>query len=99
MPGSQIGLGLRIEHPVGIVIGIKVKIGENCTIAGNCTVGEKYIDQRSLGEYPVIGDNVSIGTGSIILGNINVENNVTIGANSLVLKDVSFGQTVTGVFK
>ena len=99
MPQSQIGSGLRIEHPVGIVIGLKVIIGKNCTIAGNCTIGEKYIDQRAVGEYPVIGNNVSLGANSTLLGKIVIGDNVTVGANSLVLKDVTSGKTVTGVYK
>ena len=49
--------------------------------------------------HPNIGNNVLIGAGAKVLGNINVGDNVKIGANATVLKDVLNGKTVTGIYK
>jgi serine O-acetyltransferase len=97
-PGFQAGKGLRIEHPVGIVIGSKVIIGENCTVSQGVTIGEKYIDHRSSGQYPVLGNHISIGVNTIILGKITIGNNVSTGANSLILTNVPPNTTVVGVY-
>jgi serine O-acetyltransferase len=52
-----------------------------------------------LGQYPQIGNNVVIGAGAIILGNICIGANSTIGASSLVLSDVPANSTIFGVWK
>jgi len=97
--GCEIGPGLRIEHPVGIVIGTGVTIGKNATILQGVTIGERYVDERSDGLYPSIGDNVVIGVQSVILGGIKIGHNVTLGANSLVLGDVLSNRTIVGFNK
>jgi serine O-acetyltransferase len=98
-PSSEIGPGLKIEHPVGIVIGQKVYIGKNFTISQGCTIGEKYIDNRSDGNYPQIGSEVTIGANTTIIGKIKIGNHVTMGANSLILSDVPDNVTVFGIYK
>lgn len=95
--GNVIGPGLRIEHPVGIVIGGGSIIGRNATILQGVTIGEKYVDVRSNGRYPTIGDNVAIGAHSAVLGGIHIGNNVTLGAHSLVLRDVEDNCLVVGL--
>ena len=95
--GHRIGPGLRIEHPVGIVIGGGVVIGKNATILQGVTIGEKYVDQRSDGKYPFIGDNVVIGVNSVILGGIRIGSDVAFGANSLVLADVEDNISIFGI--
>jgi len=97
--GCRIGSGLRIEHPVGIVIGSGVRIGNNFTCIQNVTIGEKYIDSRANGLYPIVGNNVSVGAGSAIIGDISIGDNVTIGAHSLILKNIHKNQTVVGIFR
>lgn len=82
-PKAQIGPGLIIYHPFGIVIGPFCRIGSNFVIRQNCTVGQKNM----LGDAPTIGDNVEMGAHSIILGAICVGNNVVIGANSMLISD------------
>jgi serine O-acetyltransferase len=98
-PGSVIGQGLRIEHPVGIVLGASVRIGMNCTIMHNLTIGERYVDARSTGANPTIGDNVIIGIGAIILGYIRIGNNCKILSGSTVLANVADGVSVHGLIK
>ena len=95
--GNSIGGGLRIEHPVGIVIGGGVIIGKNAIILQGVTIGEKYVDSRSDGSYPCIGDNVVIGVNTVLLGNIRIGNNVIFGANSLVLRDVEDNSLILGL--
>ena len=97
--GCEIGSGLRIEHPVGIVIGAGVTIGKNATILQGVTIGERYVDERSDGLYPSIGDNVVVGVHTVILGGIKIGHNVTFGANSLVLGDVLSNRTIVGLNK
>jgi serine O-acetyltransferase len=100
VPGAQIGAGLRIEHPHGIVIGGKVSIGKNFTILQNVTLGTRYIDEDNYNDlFPVIGDNVFIGCNSSVLGGVVVKNKSVIGAHSLVLKDVDEESRVYGLHK
>ena len=72
----------------GIVIAAGAIIGENCFISHQVTIG------RSRGGAPVIGDNVYIGPGAKIFGDIKVGNNVRIGANAVVFQDIPDNATV-----
>lgn len=94
-PGARIGKGFFIDHGMGIVIGGTAEIGKNCIMFHNVTLGGtgKHSGKR----HPTIGDNVIIGTGSILLGPINVGNNVKIGADSTIInRDVPSNCTVVG---
>lgn len=100
VPGAQIGPGLRIEHPNGIVIGGKVRIGKNFTILQNVTLGTRHVDSANYDDkFPMIGDDVIIGCNSSVLGGVLVKNKSVIGAHSLVLKDVEEGSKVFGLHK
>lgn len=66
----------------GIFISRYARIGENCRIYQNVTIGE--VNR----EAPVIGDNCLIGAGAVIIGNIRIGDNVCIGAGAVVGKDV-----------
>lgn len=91
---AVIGSGLVIPHPVGIVIGCRTIIGNNAIIENNVTCGLKNFDKEF---NPNIGDNVIIGTGSKILGDVTIGNNVVIGANSVVINNVADNETVAGI--
>ena len=67
-------------------------VGNNCTIAQNVTIGRNFGDKN----VPVIGDDVYIGTGSVIFGDITIGNNVIVGANSVVNKSIPDNCTVVG---
>lgn len=100
LPGAVIGYGMRIDHPVGIVIGAGAKIGSGCTILQNTTIGTRYVNSSTYNnEFPVIGDNVTIGAGAVILGGVKLGDGCTIGANSVILADVPERSTVFGVHK
>ena len=100
LPGAIIGSGLRIEHPVGIVIGARSVIGRNCTILQNVTIGTRQVKAEVYDDnFPVIGDNVTIGCNSTVLGGISIQDDATIGAHTLVLADVPTGATITGLHR
>ncbi|MCH5153365.1 MAG: serine O-acetyltransferase [Clostridiales bacterium] len=94
-PAAQIGKNLFIDHGMGVVIGETAVVGDNCTIYQGVTLGGTGKDHNK--RHPTIGDNVVVGAGAKVLGNISVGNNVKIGANSVVLKDVPNDCTVVGV--
>lgn len=79
---------------MGVVIHSKSIIGENCTICQQVTIGGG--NSRFPG-VPVIGNNVYIAKGSIVMGGITIGNNVTIGANAVVTKPVPDNAIVAGV--
>lgn len=72
----------------GIFVAHSAKIGHNCTILQNVTIGS------SKKKAPIIGDNCVIGAGAVIVGGIKIGNNCNIGANVTVFKDVPDNTTV-----
>lgn len=90
--GTEIGGGLLIPHPNGIVINTRVCIGPNCLIFQQVTIG------IGRGQAPpTLGGHVDIGAGAKILGGITIGDHAIIGANSVVLQDVPTGATVAGI--
>lgn len=87
--------GVIFHHTPGIVIGHQVVMGENCEVFQNVTIGSnrKEVDGRFM---PIIGDNVTIGAGAVVVGAITIGNNVQIGANSYVDRDVPDNVLVAG---
>ena len=85
-PGAKIGKNLFIDHGHGVVVGETAVIGDNCTIYQNATLGGTGKEHNK--RHPTLLDNVVVGAGAKILGNITIGNNVKVGANSVVLKDV-----------
>lgn len=78
----------------GIFISKKAKIGENCTIYQQVTIGSNYVKGSKGYGFPTIGNNVLIGVGAKIIGNVIIGNNVRIGANAVVTKNVPDNSTV-----
>ena len=87
---ANIGPAFCIRHVFSTTFGANVIIGSNFTIVHNVTIAGKS------GKYPVIGDNVYLGTGCCVLGGITIGNNVIIGANAVVTKDVPDNAVVVG---
>jgi serine O-acetyltransferase len=87
----QIGGGLLIPHPNGIVIHPAAVIGPNCLIFQQVTIGDAG------GGLPRLGGHIDIGAGAKILGAIQVGDHARIGANAVVIKDVAAGTTVGGI--
>jgi serine O-acetyltransferase len=94
-PGAIIGDGFFIDHGMGVVIGETAVIGDNVTVYQGVTLGGTG-KERGKG-HPTIGNNVVVGTGAKVLGNINIGDNAYIGANAVVIKDVPPNSTVVGV--
>jgi len=94
-PGAQIGRGLFIDHGMGVVIGETSIIGDNVLLYQGVTLGGTGLEKGK--RHPTIGNNVVIGTGAKVLGNITVGDNSYIGANAVVIKDVPANSTVVGV--
>ena len=94
-PGATLGQGLFIDHGMGVVIGETAIIGNNCLIYQGVTLGGtgKETGKR----HPTLGNNVVVGTGAKVLGNLQIGANVRIGAGSVVLRDVPSDCTVVGV--
>lgn len=94
IPSSSI-LGHNVKFPhyaLGVVIHPRSIIGNNVTIYQHVTIGSR----NGIGA-PIIGNNVVIGAGAIIIGDIKIGDNVKIGANSVVLKSVPDNCTVVGI--
>jgi serine O-acetyltransferase len=89
----QLGGGLLIPHPNGIVIHPDAKIGVNCLIFQQVTIGG-----RDGPGVPEIGGHVDIGAGAKILGPVRIGPNARIGANAVVTKDVLSGTAAIGMF-
>jgi serine O-acetyltransferase len=96
-PRCEIGPGIFFPHPSGTVIGAW-RIGRNVTILQGVTLGAKKMDLGFDSRLrPEIGNNVTLGAGSKILGGIHIGDNVTVGANSVVVNSVDAGCTVVGI--
>lgn len=92
--GCEIGEGTTFAYKgIGVVVHKRAKIGKNCMIAQDVTIGGRSGHY----EVPVIGDNCYIGAGAKVLGPITLGNNVTIGANAVMLKDAPANTVWGGV--
>jgi serine O-acetyltransferase len=94
-PAATIGMGLFIDHGMGVVIGETAVIGNNVTLYQGVTLGGTGKEKGK--RHPNIGDNVVVGAGAKILGNITIGDNSYVGANAVVLRDVDPNSTVVGV--
>jgi serine O-acetyltransferase len=94
-PGATIGENVFIDHGLGVVIGETTIIGNNVTIYQGVTLGGVSLNPGK--RHPTIEDDVTIGAGAKILGNITIGKGSKIGANSVVVKDVPPYSTVVGI--
>src|SRR3954463_544973 len=88
---TQIGGGLLLPHPNGVVIHPDCRIGPNCLILQQVTLGSGG------GGVPSMGGHVDIGAGAKVLGGIHLHDHSVVGANAVVLSDVPQGVTVVGM--
>jgi serine O-acetyltransferase len=94
-PGALIGKGFFIDHGMGVVIGETTIVGDNVTLYQGVTLGGtgKETGKR----HPTLGDNIVVGAGAKVLGNIEIGSNSYIGANAVVLRSMPENTTVVGV--
>ena len=88
---AQLGGGLLLPHPNGVVIHPDARIGPNCLIFQQVTIGARR------GGFPSIGGHVDIGAGAKVIGPITVGDHAVIGANAVVTRDVVPGSVVAGI--
>ena len=94
-PGATIGRRVFIDHGIGVVIGETAIIGDDVTIYQGVTLGGVSLNKGK--RHPTIEDNVIIGGGAKVLGDITIGKGSKIGANSVVVKDVPPYSTVVGI--
>lgn len=85
---AEIGDGLRMPHPTGIVIGEGARIGRDVVLYQNVTLGRKNADEDA---YPTLADGVTVYADSTLIGGITVGPSAVIGAHSLVMNDIPAG--------
>lgn len=94
-PGAKIGRRFFIDHGMGVVIGETAEIGDDVLLYQGVTLGGtgKECGKR----HPTLGNNVVVGTGAKVLGNIKIGNHARIGAGSVVIHPVPDNSTVVGI--
>lgn len=96
-PETSIGKGLKLLHPNGIIFGKRVKIGDNCKIFQQVTIGSKNNGDSLQGKQPSIGDNCTLFAGAKILGDICVASGTSVGANAVLMKSTEENSVYAGV--
>lgn len=94
-PGATIGRGVFIDHGMGVVIGETAIVGNYALIYQGVTLGGTGKENGK--RHPTLGENVVVGAGAKVLGNLLIGDNVRIGAGSVVLRDVPPDCTVVGI--
>ena len=90
IPPGVVGPGLTIWHWGPIIINPKSRIGENVVLNPGIVIGHKHENEGA----PIIGNNVFIGAGSKIIGQIHIGDNVKIGQNVVIVKDIPSNTTI-----
>ena len=94
-PAAKIGKKLFIDHGMGIVIGETAIIGDNCHLYQGVTLGGTSTKKDK--RHPTLKNNVTVGAGAKLIGNITVGENAKIGAGAVVISNVPDNATVVGV--
>lgn len=94
-PGAKIGRRFFIDHGEGVVIGETTIVGDDVLIYQQVTLGGTGKEKGK--RHPTLGNNVIVGAGAKILGNISIGDHVRIGAGSVVIDDVPENSTVVGI--
>jgi len=94
-PGATIGEGFFVDHGMGVVIGETSVIGDNVTLYQGVTLGGT--SQQRKKRHPTLGNNVVVGVGAQVIGDITIGDNAKVGAGSVVINSVPPNATVVGV--
>ena len=94
-PAATIGPGLFIDHALGVVIGETTEIGADVTIYQGVTLGGTALEAGK--RHPTVGDRVTLGAGTKVLGPLSIGSGSRIGANAVVVRDVPPDSVVVGV--
>jgi serine O-acetyltransferase len=94
-PGATIGDGFFIDHGMGVVIGETAEIGTNVTLYHGVTLGGTTWNKGK--RHPTLEDNVIVGAGAAVLGNIRIGHDSKVGSGSVVNREVPPNSTVVGI--
>jgi serine O-acetyltransferase len=94
-PGAELGRRLFIDHGIGTVIGETAIVGDDVTLYQGVTLGGTGKEKGK--RHPTLGNNISVGSGAKLLGNIIIGDNVRVGAGSVILRNVPANSTIVGV--
>src|SRR5438067_9421941 len=94
-PGAKIGERLFIDHGMGVVIGETAELGDDVLLYQGVTLGGTGNECGK--RHPTLGNNVVVGAGAKVLGNIVLGDNVRVGASSVVVHSVPANSTVVGI--
>ena len=94
-PGARIGKRFFIDHGMGVVIGETAVIGDDCHLFQGVTLGGT--STRRAKRHPTLGNNVVVGAGAKLIGDVTIGENAKIGAGSVVVTNVPPNATVVGV--
>lgn len=89
-PSTTVGKGVRLRHGVGLVVNPGTVIGDNVMLRHGVTLGNR----RTPTDCPVIGDDVEIGVGAVVIGRVTIGRGARIGPNAVVVTDVPPGAVV-----
>ena len=95
-PAAQIGKRFFIDHGAGVVIGETTIIGDDCSLYQKVTLGGVSFNKNTK-RHPTLGNNVTVGAGAKILGDVKIGDDALVGSNAVVLKDVPQGSSVVGI--
>jgi serine O-acetyltransferase len=93
---ADVGPGLYFAHTGSIIIAMRTKIGKNVSVHQEVTFGGEGKNVGG-GGFPEVGDNVYVGAGAKIIGEVKVGNDVLIGSNAVVVKDIPDHTTAVGI--
>ena len=94
-PNARIGQRFFIDHGMGVVIGATTIIGDDVLLYQGVTLGGTGKEHGK--RHPTLGNNIVVGSGAKVLGNITIGSNSRIGAGSVVIDDVPENSTVVGI--
>jgi serine O-acetyltransferase len=94
-PGAELGRRLFIDHGMGTVIGETAIVGDDVTLYQGVTLGGTGKEKGK--RHPTLGNNIAVGSGAKLLGNITIGDNCRVGAGSVVLRNVPANSTIVGV--
>jgi len=93
-PGADLGRRVFIDHGMGVVVGETAEVGDDVSMYHGVTLGGD--DPRPVKRHPTVGDNVTLGAQSTLVGDITIGDDASVGAGAVVVEDVPAGATVVG---
>ena len=93
-PGAKLGRRVFIDHGMGVVVGETAEVGDDVTMYHGVTLGGD--DPRPVKRHPTVGDGVTLGAQSTLVGDITVGDDANVGAGAVVVEDIPAGATVVG---